>query len=88
MVDFTEGAGRLPNLVARWSIHLLSAISGNSGVYRIRPTGGPAERVVDLKGFHHTGYFSFWMGLDPDDNPLLLRDLGGDDIYALTLEPK
>ena len=62
-------------------------MSGDSGVYRIRPTGGPAERVVDLKGFHHAGYFSFWMGLDPDDNPLLLRDLGGDDIYALTLEP-
>ena len=61
---------------------------GDSGVYRIRPTGGQAERVVDLKGFHHAGYFSFWMGLDPDDNPLLLRDLGGDDIYALTFEAK
>ena len=63
-------------------------ILGDPGVYRIRPTGGAAERVVDLKGFHHTGYWSFWMGLDPDDNPLLLRDLGGDDIYALTLEEK
>jgi DNA-binding winged helix-turn-helix (wHTH) protein/Tol biopolymer transport system component len=63
-------------------------MSGNSGVYRIRPTGGQPEWVVDLKGFHHAGYFSFWMGLDQDDNPLLLRDLGGDDIYALTLEEK
>ena len=63
-------------------------MSGDSGMYRIRPTGGPAERVIDLKGFHHAGYYSFWMGLDQDNNPLLLRDLGGDDIYALTLEPK
>ncbi len=65
-------------------------MSGDSGVYRIRPTGGSAERVVDLKGFHHAGYdsFSYWMDLDPDDNPMLLRDLGGDDIYALTLEEK
>jgi Tol biopolymer transport system component/DNA-binding winged helix-turn-helix (wHTH) protein len=65
-------------------------LTGDSGVYRIRPTGGAPERVVDLKGFHHAGYdsFSYWMDLDPDDNPLLLRDFGGDDIYALTLEEK
>lgn len=63
-------------------------MTGDSGLYRIRPAGGQAERIADLNGFHHAGYFSFWMGLDPDDNPLLLRDLGGDDIYALTLEPK
>jgi DNA-binding winged helix-turn-helix (wHTH) protein/Tol biopolymer transport system component len=62
--------------------------SKDSGVYRIRPTGGQAERISDLKGFHHTGYFSFWMGLDPDDNPLLIRDLGGDDLYSLSLEEK
>ena len=63
-------------------------LSGDSGVYRIRPAGGQAERIVDLNGFHHTGVLTFWMGLDPDDHPLLLRDLGGDDIYALTLEEK
>ncbi len=63
-------------------------LSGDPGVYRIRPGGGQAEKIVDLNGFHHTGRYSFWMGLDPDDNPLLLRDLGGDDLYALSLEEK
>ena len=32
--------------------------------------------------------YGFWFGLDPDDNPLLLRDEGTDEIYALTLERK
>jgi len=56
------------------------------GVYRIPVTGGKPEKVAGLNGFRHTGYYSFWMGLDPDDNPLLLRDAGTDEIYALTLE--
>ena len=58
------------------------------GVYRIRPTGGEAERVVDLKGFRYTGVWSYWFGLDPEDTPLLLRDTGTDDIFALTLEER
>ena len=58
------------------------------GVFRIRVSGGNAERVVDLKGFRYTGAFNLWMGLDPTDTPMLLRDVGTDDIYALTLEEK
>ena len=56
------------------------------GVYRVFVKGGAPERGVDLKGFHHTGVVSAWMGLDPNDVPLLLRDVGTDDIYALTLD--
>lgn len=58
------------------------------GVFRIRPLGGRAERVVDLLGFHPAGVFGDRMGLDPDDSPVLLRDVGGIDIYALDLEQK
>ena len=62
--------------------------TGDPGVFRVRVSGGDAERVVDLKGFRYTGAFNLWMGLDPTDTPLLLRDVGTDDIYALTLEQK
>jgi Tol biopolymer transport system component/DNA-binding winged helix-turn-helix (wHTH) protein len=58
------------------------------GVFRVRVSGGNAERVVDLKGFRYTGAFTLWMGLDPTDTPMLLRDVGTDDIYALALEQK
>jgi hypothetical protein len=57
-------------------------------VYRIAVPGGAVNRVVDLKGFRHTGWYTRWMGLDPTDAPLLLRDVGTEDIYALTLERK
>lgn len=55
------------------------------GVYRILVTGGEPEKVVDLKGFVSTGYNGHWAGLDPDDNPLLLRYAGMREIFALTL---
>jgi len=56
------------------------------GIYRIRPTGGAAELVLDLRKIRQTGIAGPWVGLDPDDNPMLLRETGTDDIYALTLE--
>lgn len=62
--------------------------SGAMGVYRIRRSGGQAERVVDLNGFHLIGLWGEWMGLDPEDAPILLRDTGNEDIYALTLEQR
>jgi Tol biopolymer transport system component len=58
------------------------------GVFRVRVSGGAAERVVDLKGFRHTGALGIWFGLDPQDTPMLIRDVGTDDIYALGLEQK
>ncbi len=58
------------------------------GIYRIPVSGGEEERIVDLKDFRYTGWFSGWLGLDPADAPLLLRDAGTDEIYALTLEER
>jgi len=59
----------------------------DTGIFRVKPTGGAAERVVDLKGFRFTSYYNGWVGLDLDDAPMVLRDVGGDDIYALRFEP-
>jgi Tol biopolymer transport system component len=59
------------------------------GIYRVPISGGDAERIVDLKDFQYTGWYSSgWLGLDPTDAPLRLRDAGTDEIYALTLEQK
>jgi eukaryotic-like serine/threonine-protein kinase len=60
----------------------------NPGVLRIPASGRDAERIADLKGVHYTGYFGVWLGLDPTDAPLMLRDVGTNDVYALTLEQK
>jgi hypothetical protein len=59
------------------------------GIYRVAISGGDEERIVDLKDFRYTGWYSSgWMGLDPTNAPLRLRDAGTDEIYALTLEQK
>jgi hypothetical protein len=55
-------------------------------VFRIPVTGGAAERVVEMKDFLTTGYWSFSMQLDPTDAPLVLRDISSDDIYALDVK--
>jgi Tol biopolymer transport system component len=60
----------------------------NRGIFRIRIHGGTEEKIADLKDFHDAGWFGDYMGLDPTDAPLLLRDIGSNDIYALTLDSK
>jgi len=58
----------------------------NPAVFRIRISDRRVERVVDLKHFPLTGFFAGWLGLTPDDSPLLLHDIGSQDIYALDWE--
>ncbi|WP_433975894.1 protein kinase domain-containing protein [Tunturiibacter lichenicola] len=69
------------------SIYVLR-FQDNPGLLRIPASGGNAERIADLKGVHTTGFYSVWLGLDPTDAPLLLRDVGTSDVYALALEQK
>ena len=52
-------------------------------VMRVRIRDRKMERVADLKNFRQAGYWSVWLGLAPDDSPLLLRDTGTQEIYAL-----
>ena len=57
-------------------------------VSRTSLDGGQTEVVVDLKDFRGTGWYAGWMGMDPSDAPLLLRDVGTNEIYSLRLERK
>jgi Tol biopolymer transport system component len=62
--------------------------TSDPAILRIPVTGGEAKEVVGLKGFPYTGTFKLWFGLDPDDAPLMLRDVSTSDVYALTLAEK
>lgn len=73
---------------SQWVYFVLSPDHGDRGIYRIRVKGGEAEQVVDLKGWRWAGWWDSWLGLDPTDAPLLLRDIGSSDIYSLTLDLK
>jgi len=57
-------------------------------VLRVPVKGGKPQLVTDLKDIHYTGALGLWLGLDPSDAPLLLRDMGTRDVYALSLEQR
>jgi len=56
-------------------------------IYRVRVADRKVERVVSMKGFRRAaGQFGAWMGLAPGDSPLVLRDAGVQEIYALDVD--
>jgi serine/threonine protein kinase/Tol biopolymer transport system component len=56
-------------------------------IYRVRVADRRVERVVSMKGFRRAmGASGIWMGLAPDDSPLVVRDVGVQEIYALDWE--
>ena len=57
-------------------------------VMRVRIGDHKVETVADLKDFRQAGYWSVWLGRAPDDSPLLLRDTGTQEIYALDWRTK
>jgi Tol biopolymer transport system component len=59
---------------------------GKGAVLRIRISDHKAEKIVDLNNFTTGGRYGAWLGLAPDDSPLLLRDAGSQDVYALDWE--
>ncbi len=50
--------------------------------YRVRISDHKLERLVSLKNLRLTGTIG-WTGLANDDSPLVLRDVGTQEIYAL-----
>jgi hypothetical protein len=56
-------------------------------VWRVRISDHKLERVVDLKNIPMVFISGILCAsLAPDDSPLLLRDAGSQDIYALDWE--
>jgi Tol biopolymer transport system component len=56
-------------------------------IYRVRISDHKLEKVVSLKEMRVTiGDFGTWCGLAPDDSPLVLRDVGSQEIYAFDLQ--
>lgn len=56
---------------------------GKNAVVRIRISDHKVEQVADLKKFSATGRYGVSLSLAPDDSPLLLRDMGSQDVYAV-----
>ena len=94
MVVFDFGSGKWRQLTRQgnfafpnWS-HDSRAIyyiqeSINPAVMLIRLDSGATERMVDLRDIRLAGFYNASLSLTPDDDPVLVRDVGGQEIYAL-----
>ena len=85
-----------PNEISRWGVspdrqYLYYATSGTDPeLMRVRIGENRAEPVVSLKDFKFAMFIQFngadeWISFAPDGSPLLLRDTGSQEIYALTV---
>jgi Tol biopolymer transport system component len=75
-----------PNWSADGKYVYFLRIPENPAVLRVRISDHRVEGVADLKGLPITGYWGFSLTLTPDDSPLLLRNIGSQDVYSLDWE--
>jgi Tol biopolymer transport system component/predicted Ser/Thr protein kinase len=61
--------------------------SATPAIFRIRISDRKLESMANLKDLRRVVLpFFDWMGLTPDDSPLLMRDIGTQEVYALDFE--
>jgi len=63
-------------------VYYLQGVS-NPAVMRFRIADRKAERVADLKDFHSAGFYGTSLGLTPADQPVMTRNIGTQEIFAL-----
>lgn len=54
------------------------------GIFRVAVKNNALEEILSLKDFRPAGAFGAWLSLTPDDDPLVLRDVGPPEIYAFS----
>jgi Tol biopolymer transport system component len=78
--------------VLNWSrdgkyLYIDSGSGVNPEISRLRIADRKLERVTGLKDFRRVAFPTYpWSGLTPDGAPLLLRDVGTQEVYALDFE--
>jgi Tol biopolymer transport system component/DNA-binding winged helix-turn-helix (wHTH) protein len=69
-------------------IYFDSILTEDQAFCRVRISDRRLERLVSLKDIHRLwGPSAEWSGLTPDDSPLITRDIGSPEIYALDWQP-
>jgi eukaryotic-like serine/threonine-protein kinase len=64
-----------------------SGLSNDPAVSRLRLADRKLERVASLKDVRRVVFALYpWSGLTPDGSPLLMRDIGTQEVYALDFE--
>jgi serine/threonine protein kinase/Tol biopolymer transport system component len=86
-VELAKMSAAYPNWSRDGSYVYFHSFGSDPALYRVRITDHKLERIFNLKGLRLTiGFAGTWCGLAPDGSPLLLRDVGSQEIYALDLQ--
>jgi Tol biopolymer transport system component len=68
-------------------VYFDTGYSADPAIYRVRIADKKLERITSLKDFRRAvTAFVTWSGLTPDGSPLLMRDTGTQEVYALDFE--
>lgn len=68
-------------------IYFDTGLSEKPAFYRLQLSDHTLERVVDLNGFRNVVFSALpWSGITPEGEPLLLRDVTSQEVYALDFE--
>jgi Tol biopolymer transport system component len=77
---------------SQWSrdgkyLYFDSGATADPAIYRLSLANRQPERIASLKGFRRVVQpWASWMGLTPQGDPLLMRDTGTQEVYALDFE--
>jgi len=83
--DLLQGGGSALPSWSKDGVYVYDLLTfAESAVVRIPISDLTSEQVVDLGNFTIAGVV--WLALAPDDSPVLLRDTGTQDVYALDWE--
>ena len=83
----TSGVG-----IIEWSadgkyLYFDNAWSIDPAIYRFRIADHKVEQVASLKNFRRAVWGELpWLGLTPNGDPLVMRDVGSQEVYALDFE--
>jgi len=82
--DWITGIGQLGTVMwSRDGKYVYFDTVQQPGYRRAKLGESRSEFLVDLKDLHR---YSWWIGITPDNLPILSRDVSSDEIYALDLE--
>jgi Tol biopolymer transport system component len=85
--ELTAITAAFPNWSRDGNYVYFHSFGSETALYRVRISDHKLEKIANLKGLRLTiGAWGTWCGLAPDDSPLVLRDVGSQEIYALDLQ--
>jgi eukaryotic-like serine/threonine-protein kinase len=76
----------------RWSsdtkfVYFDNGFNPDPAIFRVRVSDHKIERVANLKDYRRVvAPWNTWFGLTPDGSPLLMHDVGTQEVYALDID--